>query len=70
MTAESTAKQFYVFKTYLKGDDIDIQAKACVVTLTETVPEEAHIQLAREIMDNMPGVKSVAKTVSKKRSPC
>ena len=56
---ESTAKQSYVFKTYLKGDDIDIQAKDGVVTLTGTVSEESHIPLARETLASMPGVKSV-----------
>ena len=38
---ESSAKKSYVFKTYLKGDDIKIQSKDGVVTLTGTVAEES-----------------------------
>ena len=39
---ESSAKKSYVFKTYLKGDDIKIQSKDGVVTLTGSVSEESH----------------------------
>jgi osmotically-inducible protein OsmY len=56
---ESSAKQTYVFKTYLKGDDIKIQSKDGVVTLTGTVSEESHKSLARETVASLPGVKSV-----------
>ena len=56
---ESSAKQSYVFKTYLKGDDIKIQSKDGVVTLTGTVSEESHKPLARETVASLPGVKSV-----------
>ena len=56
---ESSAKQSYVFKTYLKGDDIKIQSKDGVVTLTGTVSEESHKSLARETVASLPGVKSV-----------
>lgn len=56
---ESSAKESYVFKTYLSDDDIEIESKNGVVTLTGTVTEEAHKQLARETVANMPGVKSV-----------
>ena len=56
---ESSAKQSYVFKTYLKGDDINIQSKDGVVTLTGTVSEESHKSLARETVASLPGVKSV-----------
>ena len=34
---ESSARKSYVFKTYLKGDDIKIQSKDGVVTLTGSV---------------------------------
>jgi len=53
---ESTAKQSYVFKTYLKGDDIKIQSKDGVATLTGTVSEESHKSLARETVASLPGV--------------
>jgi osmotically-inducible protein OsmY len=56
---ESSAKKSYVFKTYLKDDDIKIQSKDGVVTLTGTVSEEAHRSLAQETVANLPGVKSV-----------
>ncbi len=38
---ESSAKKSYVFKTYLKGDDIKIQSRDGAVTLTGTVAEES-----------------------------
>jgi hyperosmotically inducible periplasmic protein len=56
---ESSAKQTYVFKTYLKDDAIKIQSKDGVVTLTGTVSEESHKSLATETVANLPGVKSV-----------
>lgn len=56
---ESSAKESYVFKTYLSDDDIKIESKDGVVTLTGTVTEEAHKQLAGETVASMPGVKSV-----------
>ena len=54
-----TAKQSYVFKTYLKGDDINIQSKDGAVTLTGTVSEESNITLAQETVASLPGVESV-----------
>jgi hyperosmotically inducible protein len=56
---ESSAKKSYVFKTYLKGDDIKIQSKGGVVALTGTVSEESHKSLAQETVASLPGVKSV-----------
>jgi hyperosmotically inducible protein len=56
---ESSAKESYVFKTYLKGDDIKIQSKDSAVTLTGTVSEESHKSLARDTVEGLPGVKSV-----------
>ncbi len=56
---ESTAKQSYVFKTYLQADDIKIQSIDGVVTLTGTVSEESHKSLARDTVAGLPGVKSV-----------
>jgi hyperosmotically inducible protein len=56
---ESSAKESYVFKTYLSDDDIIIESKDGIVTLTGTVSEEAHKQLAGETVASMPGVKSV-----------
>ena len=56
---ESSAKKSYVFKTYLKGDDIKIESKDGAVTLTGTVSEESHKSLAEETVASLPGVKSV-----------
>jgi osmotically-inducible protein OsmY len=56
---ESSAKKSYVFKTYLKNDDIKIQSKDGAVTLTGTVSEESHKSLAEETVASLPGVKSV-----------
>jgi len=56
---ESSAKQSYVFKTYLKADDIKIQSMDGVVTLTGTVSEESHKSLAQETVAGLPGVKTV-----------
>jgi hyperosmotically inducible periplasmic protein len=55
----SSAKKTYVFKNYLKNDDIKIQSKDGAVTLTGTVSEESHKSLARETVAGVPGVKSV-----------
>jgi hyperosmotically inducible periplasmic protein len=56
---ESSAKKSYVFKTYLKEDDIKIESKDGAVTLTGNVSEEYHRSLAQETMAGLPGVKSV-----------
>ncbi len=56
---ESSARKTYVFKTYLKHDDIKIQAKDGAVTLTGTVAEEPNIMLAQATVEGLPGVKSV-----------
>jgi hyperosmotically inducible periplasmic protein len=56
---ESSARQSYVFKTYLKSDAIKIQSTEGVVTLTGTVAEEASKSLAYETVAGLPGVKSV-----------
>jgi len=56
---ESSAKNLYVFKTYLKGDDVIIQSKDGIVTLTGTVSDEPRRLLAEETVANLSGVKSV-----------
>jgi hyperosmotically inducible protein len=56
---ESSAKKSYVFKTYLKEDDIKIESKNGVVVLTGVVSEESHKSLAQETVAGLPGVKSV-----------
>ncbi len=56
---ESFARQSYVFKTYLKGDDITIQYKDGIATLIGTVFDESHKLLARETLARLPGVTGV-----------
>jgi len=56
---ESSAKTSYVFKTYLKDDDIKIQSRNGAVTLTGSVSEDNHKSLAQETVAGLPGVKSV-----------
>jgi osmotically-inducible protein OsmY len=66
---ESSAKQSYVFKTYLQNDDIKIQSKDGAVTLTGTVSEESHKSLAQETVAGLPGVKSVDNRLEIKGTP-
>jgi hyperosmotically inducible periplasmic protein len=66
---ESTAKKSYVFKTYLKDDDIKIVSKDGAVTLTGIVSEDYHKSLARETLVSLPGVKSVDNRLELKGAP-
>ena len=56
---ESSAKNSFNFKTYLKGDDIKIVSTDGVVLLTGLVTEDFHKSLAQETVAGLPGVKSV-----------
>lgn len=56
---EASAKKSYVFKTYLKDDNIKTQSKDGYVTLKGTVAEEFHKTLAHETVASLPGVISV-----------
>ena len=56
---EASAKQSYVFKTYLNEDAINVQSVDGVVTLTGIVSEDSHKSLAKETVANLPGVTSV-----------
>ena len=56
---EASARQSYVFKTYLQNDDIKIESKEGAVTLTGMVSENFHKSLAQETVAGLPGVKSV-----------
>jgi osmotically-inducible protein OsmY len=66
---ESSAKKSYVFKTYLKEDDIKIESKKGAVTLTGIVASEYHKSLAQETMTGLPGVKSVDNRLEIKGAP-
>ena len=56
---ESSARKSYVFKTFLKEDDIKIESRDGAVTLTGIVSHEYHKEMAQETMAGLPGVKSV-----------
>src|SRR5271165_4446780 len=56
---ESSAKQSYVFKTYLKNDAITTVSLNGVVTLTGTVALESHRTLAADTVASLPGVTKV-----------
>lgn len=56
---EAAAKNSYVFKTYLAGDSVKLDAKEGLVTLTGTVREESHKLLAQETVSALPGVSGV-----------
>ena len=66
---ESSAKQSYVFMTYLKDDDIKIQSRDGAVTLTGIVSENFHKSLAQETVAGLPGVKSVNNRLEVKGAP-
>ena len=66
---ESSARQSYVFKTYLKGDDIKIVSKNGAVTLTGLVSEEYHKTLAQQTLESLPGVISVDNWLEIKGGP-
>jgi hyperosmotically inducible protein len=65
----SSAKNSYVFKNYLKNDDVKIQSKNGAVTLTGTVSEESHKALARETVASLSGVKTVDNRLEVKGAP-
>lgn len=56
---ESSARQSYVFKTYLKDNEIVIQSRDGAVSLTGIVSENFHKSLAGETVAGLPGVRSV-----------
>jgi osmotically-inducible protein OsmY len=66
---ESSAKNSYVFKTYLQADDIKVRSEDGAVTLTGTVSEESHKLLAKETVADLPGVKSVNNELEVKGTP-
>jgi hyperosmotically inducible periplasmic protein len=66
---ESSARNSYIFATYLNGDDIKIQSMDGVVILTGTVSEESHKSMAQETMASLPGVKSVDNRLEVKGAP-
>jgi osmotically-inducible protein OsmY len=66
---KASAQKSFVFKTYLKNDDIKIESKDGAVTLTGTVSEESHKSLAQETVAGLSGVKSVDNRLAVKGTP-
>ena len=66
---ELSAKQSYLFKTFLKGDDIKIESKDGTVTLTGIVADNFNKSLAQETVAGLPGVKSVDNRLAIKGAP-
>jgi osmotically-inducible protein OsmY len=56
---ESSARNSHMFKTYLTGDDIRVQARDGVVTLRGTVTHEFHLALAQDTVAGLHGVTRV-----------
>lgn len=55
----SAARGSYVFKVYLKDDNIRMRSEDGLVTLEGSVSEESHRSMAQETVADLPGVKSV-----------
>lgn len=56
---ENSARESYVFTTYLKSDAIGVEAKDGIVTLTGSVAADSRKALAQETVAGLPGVKGV-----------
>lgn len=68
-TIEASAKESYVFKTYLQEDDIKIKSRDGAVTVTGVVLNESHKILAGETVAGLPDVKSVDNQLEIKGAP-
>ena len=66
---ESSARNSYVFKIYLQGDEIKIESRDGAVTLTGLVSERSHKALARDTVAGLPGVRSVEDRLEVKGTP-
>ena len=66
---ESTARQSYIFKTFLQGDDIKIESKHGDVTLTGIVADNFNKEVAGETLACISGVKRVDNRLEIKGSP-
>lgn len=56
---ELSARESFVFKTYLQDDDISLQSEDGLVTLTGTVSDPSHRSLAEDTVAGLPGVTAV-----------
>jgi len=66
---ESSARGSHIFQTYLKEDDIKVDSKDGIVTLTGTVASGSHKTMAQETVMELPGVKAVDNKLEMKGEP-
>lgn len=55
----TATRDSYVFRTFLKGDQVSAQSTDGVVTLTGTVADASHKSLAEDTVSNLTGVRKV-----------
>jgi hyperosmotically inducible periplasmic protein len=65
----AAARQSYVFKTFLQDDDIKIESRDGVVTLTGVVADNLNKALVQETVAGLPGVISVDNRLEIKGAP-
>ena len=56
---ENAARQTYMFRTYLKDDNVEVHSQNGIVTLTGSVSDPSHKRLAEDTVAALPGVKQV-----------
>lgn len=66
---EQGARDSYVFRTYLNGEDITVTSVDGAVTLTGSVAENSRKSLAQDTVASLPGVKSVENRLEVKGAP-
>lgn len=66
---DATAKSTYVFKTFLADDSIATKTKDGIITLSGSVKESDHKQLAQDTVADLPGVKSVDNQIMVQENP-
>jgi len=66
---ESSFKHSFVYKTYLKDEHIKISSTDGVVTLSGDVYNDTHKPMAQDVVEALPGVKSVDNRIEVKGEP-
>jgi len=66
---DAAAKSTYVFKTFLVEDSVTTKTKDGITTLSGSVKEADHKQLAQDTVAGLPGVKSVDNQIEIKETP-
>ena len=66
---ESSARQSYVFKSFLQHDDIKIASRDGIVTLTGIAADDFNKSLAQETVAGLPGVMGVDNRLDIKGAP-